>query len=212
MGNDLVLLALYLVSLSKATQAEVSAFLVVMNGYDPMYVPYSPSQITRAEDLLNLTRKRGSTTAFQAYDPFNLQWRDNYWNMPYPYGMSNIKARDIIDIDEAGLELESSNRRHVKSHKGERVREAGPYRKTGKVNLLLAISGDPDNPDRWHEIWSCGGTTITKFVAIIRRIIGDIGPGTVSRRRSFTFDNLSAHYRDLSGWSLSCSTCTILAS
>ena len=192
-GNVFVLLALYRVSLPKATQAEVSAFLAVMNGYDPMYVPYSPSQITRAEDLLNLTRKRGSTTAFQAYDPFNLQWRDNYWNMPYPYGMSNIKARDIIDIDEAGLELVSSNRRHGKSHKGERVREAGPYSKTGKVNLLLAISGDPDNPDRWHEIWSCSGTTISKFVAIIRRIISDIGPGTVSRRRCFTFDNLSAH-------------------
>ena len=72
--------------------------------------------------------------------------------MPYPYGMSNIKARDIIDIDEAGLELVSSNRRHGKSHKDERVREAGPYSETGKVNLLLAISGDPDNPDRWHEI------------------------------------------------------------
>ena len=55
------------------------------------------------------------------------------------------------------------------------------------------ISGDPDNLDRWHEIWSCGGTTISKFVAIIRRIIGDIGPGTASRRRCFTFDNLSSY-------------------
>ena len=68
MGNDLVLLALYRVSLPKATQAEGSAFLVVMNGHDAMYIPYSPSQITRVEDVLNLTRKRWSTTAFQAYD------------------------------------------------------------------------------------------------------------------------------------------------
>ena len=110
MGNDLMLFALYRVSLPKATQSEVSVFLAVMNRHDPMYVPYSPSQITRAEDVLNLTRKRGSTTAFQAYDPFNLQWRDNYLNMPYIYGMAHIKARDIIDIDEAGLELVSSNR------------------------------------------------------------------------------------------------------
>ena len=73
------------------------------------------------------------------------------------------------------------------------MREAGPYSKTGKVNLLLAISGDPDNPDRWHEIWSYGGTTISKFVAIIRRIIGDIGPSTTSRRHCFTFNNLLAY-------------------
>ena len=121
-----MLLALYRFSLPKATQAEVSAFLAIMNGHDSMYVSYSPSQITRAEDVLNLTRKRGSTSAFQAYDPFNLQWRDNYLNMPYIYGMAHIKARDIIDIDEAGLELVSSNRRHGKSHKSEGVREAGP--------------------------------------------------------------------------------------
>ena len=42
-GKDLVLLALDRVSLPKATQTEVSAFLAVMNGHDPMYQPYSPS-------------------------------------------------------------------------------------------------------------------------------------------------------------------------
>ena len=57
---------------------------------------------------------------------FNLQWRDNYWDLPYPYGMANIKDRDIIDNDEAGLVLLSSNLRHGKSHNDERVREAGP--------------------------------------------------------------------------------------
>ena len=80
---DLVLLALYRLSLPKATQAEVSAFLAAMNGHDPLYQPYSPSQITRAEHILNLTRKWGSTTSFQAYHPLNLQLRDNYWIMPY---------------------------------------------------------------------------------------------------------------------------------
>ena len=89
--------------------------------------------------------------------------------MPYPYDMVDIEARDIIDSDEARLQVVSSNRRHVKAHKGKRVREAVAYSKSGNVNLLLAMSGDPDNPDRWHNIWSCGGTTIPKFVAIIRR-------------------------------------------
>ena len=43
LGKNLVLLALYRVSLPKATQAEVSAFLAVMNGHDPLYQPYSPN-------------------------------------------------------------------------------------------------------------------------------------------------------------------------
>ena len=68
MGNDFVLLVLYRVSLPKATQVEGSAFRVVMNGHDPMYVLYSPSRITRSEDVLNLTRKRGNTASFQAHD------------------------------------------------------------------------------------------------------------------------------------------------
>lgn len=36
-------------------------------------------------------------------------------------------------------------------------------------------------------------TAISKFIGIIRRIIGDIDHGTTSRRRCFTFDNLSSH-------------------
>ena len=193
LGKKLVLLALYYVSLPKETQAGVSACVGMMNGHDPMYQSYPPIQITRAEDMLNLTRKRGSTTSFQAYGPFNLKWRDNYWNMPYLYGMVDIKARDIIDVDEARMELVSANRRYRKAHRGERVRESSPYSKTSQVNVLLVLSGDPDNPDRWHEIWSGGGTTITLFLYIIRRIIGDIGQGTSIRRRCFTFDNLSSH-------------------
>ena len=62
-----------------------------------------------------------------------------------------------------------------------------------RLIFLLAIFGDLDNLDMWHDIWSCGGTTIPKFVVIIRRIIGDIDPSASSRRHYFTFDNLSAH-------------------
>ena len=68
--------------------------------------------------------------------------------MPYRYGMADIKACDIIDVDEAGMELVSANWRHGKAYSGERVREAEPYSKTGKVNVLLAILDDPDNPNR----------------------------------------------------------------
>ena len=131
--------------------------------------------------------------SFHAYGPFNLQLRDNYWNMPYPSGIVDIKTRDIIDIHEAGMELVSANRGLGKVHRGTRVREAGPYSKTSKVNILLAISGDPDNSDRQHAIWSGDGTTISLVVDIIRRVISDISPSTSIRRHQFTFVNLSSH-------------------
>ena len=51
--------------------------------------------------------------------------------MYYSYGMADIKARDIIDINETGMELVSVNRRHEKAYGGKRVREAGSYSKTG---------------------------------------------------------------------------------
>ena len=57
--------------------------------------------------------------------------------MPYPYGMTVIEARNIIDTNEDGLELVSSNWRQGKAYKGERARKAGPYSKSGKVNFFV---------------------------------------------------------------------------
>ena len=37
--------------------------------------------------------------------------------MVYIYGIVDIKAQDIFDIDEAGMKLVSANRRHGKAHK-----------------------------------------------------------------------------------------------
>ena len=37
--------------------------------------------------------------------------------------MADIKACDIIDVDEAGMELVSANRRHGKAYKGKMERE-----------------------------------------------------------------------------------------
>ena len=58
LDKDSVLLALYRVSLPKITQAEISTFLAVMNGHDPMYEQYISGQITRAKNMLDLTRKK----------------------------------------------------------------------------------------------------------------------------------------------------------
>ena len=192
-GNNLILLSLYRVALPKATHAEVNAFLYEMNSHDPHYQIYSPSQICRAEQRIHLTKKRTSTTAYQALEPRNVQWRENYWNMNYPFGIADIDPRKVIDLDEAAGSVDGANRSRGTCLIGNRAREVGPYSKSEKVTLLMAVSGDPMNPDRWFEIWNEGGTTIARFYAFMERIIGDIGQGTHGNRFCFTMDNLDSH-------------------
>eukprot|EP00567_Pseudictyota_dubia_P014059 CAMPEP_0197436338 /NCGR_PEP_ID=MMETSP1175-20131217/3810_1 /TAXON_ID=1003142 /ORGANISM="Triceratium dubium, Strain CCMP147" /LENGTH=382 /DNA_ID=CAMNT_0042965605 /DNA_START=300 /DNA_END=1448 /DNA_ORIENTATION=- len=193
-GGDLMLLAQFRILFPKARIAEVIAYLFNARGRF-----YHPSQISRAEDRLGLTRKRGSTTARQARLPRNLQWRWNYWNLPYPYGMVGIRRRDIIDLDECGVFLESANRNFGKAAFCRRVREVGPYGHSQKLNIMMAISGESGNPSasRWIEMWNSGGTTITRMVAFIQKILQDIGPGMPGHRRVFTMDNLAAHSNNL---------------
>ena len=65
-GRHMLLLAYYRALYPKATAAEINVFLFYSTGR-----VYHPSQITRAEDMLGLSRKRGSTTARQANHPRN---------------------------------------------------------------------------------------------------------------------------------------------
>ena len=158
---------------------------------------YDPSQISRAEDRLGLLIKRASTTARQAMLPINLQLQFNYWYLPYPYGIANIPRSRIIDLDEAALFVESSNRGRGKAHLCRRVRKVGPYGHSEKLNILCAVCGEDSQPGlparRWVDTWSQGGTTIVRFLAFIRRIIQGIGPGTPNNFYVFTMDNLISH-------------------
>mmetsp|Transcript_4614 Transcript_4614/g.5167 ORF Transcript_4614/g.5167 Transcript_4614/m.5167 type:complete len:368 (-) Transcript_4614:25-1128(-) len=192
-GHNLILLSLYRLALPKATHAEVNAFLYVMNSHDPLYQIYSHSQICRAEQKINLTKKRSSTTAYryQALEPRNVQWRENYWNMNFPFGIANIDPRKVIDLGEAYGSVDGANRSRGTCFIEDRARIVGPYSEI--VTLLMAVLGDPANPERWFEIWNDGGTTVTRFYAFIERILRDIGDGTPGNRYCFTMDNLNAH-------------------
>ena len=192
-GHDLILLAFYRLVFPKANAAEINAFLYRVNFGNVMFRFYSPSQISKAEERIGLTKKRGSTTAFQAYLPINKFKRWCFWNLPYPFGIADISRRDMIDLDEMGVELKTAERGEGKAYAGKRVKQSGLYSKTDKWNVLLAISGDA-NGNRWHEIWTGEGTTGIRMVRFIRRIINQIGPGTPQRRRCFVMDNLRYVY------------------
>jgi len=115
-GVELLFLVWYRLIYPTAIAAEIIAFLWNVHGRfqnPPRF--YNPSQITRAEQQLGLSRLRTSSTARQAFLPRNLTWRQRYWNMPYPYGIANIWARDMIDLDEAVVGLLNANRSYGKA-------------------------------------------------------------------------------------------------
>ena len=106
---------------------------------DPTQPPYSNLQVHRAEQLLDLKRKAESTIANFATLPSNMLKRKLYWTMPPPLGMVGVAVADIIDIDEAGFFLESSNRNYGKTISCLRCSQHGVYGRGEKVNLLLAL-------------------------------------------------------------------------
>ena len=191
--HDLILIALYRVAFPKAIASEINAFLYRANFGNIQFRFYCPSQLSRCETRIGLTRKVGSTTAYQAFLPRNKRKRWCYWNLPYPHGIANIRRKDLIDMDECGIELSSANRTIGKAFIGKRVKQSGLYSKTDKWNLLFAISGCPIG-HRWMDIWTGEGTTGDRMVKFIRNILSDIGPGSSCRRYCFIMDNLSSHH------------------
>ena len=141
-----------------------------MNFGNPALRFYSTNQIKTAEDRLGLSMEVGSTTAYQAFCPVNLIRRDNYWNRNYPFGMANIRRQDIIDLDEAGIFTETADRKYGKCEIGRRVKQAGPYSKSAKINILMAVSGDEDGR-RWWYTWEVESEVLLLLFHILSMLV-----------------------------------------
>ena len=191
LGRPLEQLALFWVVHPKGTYAEARAHLF---NIDPSVDPYSDSQVHRAKVLLDLRRKRASTTAEQAYTLRNLTLRHSYWNDPPPAGMVGVDVEDLIDIDETGFKLESSNRKYGYAVRELRCSDTGAYGAGRKVNFLMAISGARHGAAmRWFDIWEGGGTTLHRFADFIDMILDDLDELHPGRSFVFTMDNLNVH-------------------
>ena len=199
-GLDLYLLAFYRCLYSKAQAVEVIAFL--WNSYGRFQNPprlYDPSEITRAEQELGLTRKKVSTIARQALLPRNRIKRMLFWTQPYPFGISDISKDEMIDIDECAFFLTSADRKYGKApmFQSMRVRKSGPYGHDDKWTLLMGISGRNGGiagRNCWVNFARRAGTDdIDTFRDFIESMLQDIGPGTPGNRVCFTMDDLSSH-------------------
>lgn len=138
-GIEAVQLAYVQAVYPRITAHEMNVFLYNANGQVRFY---HPSQIYRAQQRLGLSKKRASTTARQASLPINIQRRWDFWNLPYPFGVANIRTEDMIDLDEAAVFAETANRSEGKCHLTTRCRDDGIYGHSVKTNVLAAISGE----------------------------------------------------------------------
>ncbi|KAL7502124.1 hypothetical protein ACHAXN_000189, partial [Cyclotella atomus] len=69
--HNIVFLILYRIAYPKCSAAQINAYLYRVNYGDVLFRFYTKSQISKAERCIGLTRKRGSTTAYQAFLPIN---------------------------------------------------------------------------------------------------------------------------------------------
>ena len=73
----------------------------------------------------------------KAFLPINLMKREIYWNHPYPMGIADVDLEEVIDIDESGYYLETTNKKYGKVLRGRRCSQAGHYNRGRKLNVLL---------------------------------------------------------------------------
>jgi CRISPR/Cas system CMR-associated protein Cmr1 (group 7 of RAMP superfamily) len=105
----------------------------------------------RAKILLDISRKRASTTAEKAHTLENLERRRKYWKEPYPLGMVGVDIDKVIDIDKASFKLEATNRNFGYIVREQRCNDTGVYGRGEKVTLLMGICSDRNVGQRWFE-------------------------------------------------------------
>ena len=95
-----------------------------------------------------------------------------YWERPYTDGVHGESMRDMIDIDEANMKLES----HYHNF-GKVMREKGcdahrMFKKgAGSLSFLMGISGDEQSPFSFHEQYIEGGTDLLWFFQFMEDFI-----------------------------------------
>lgn len=175
----------------KATADEISAYIARNNASGWIY---SRTAITRCEQRLGLTRKRGSTTALQALTPFHKARRFNFWNLPHPAGIAGTPRARLVDIDEAGIGLEQDvGRIYGKSFTVNRVRQPGVYGRGVKFTLIAAF--DCNTGCIYYEFRRVAGTSVDTYIAFLQQLITYIPAMNTPnfQTRTFMHDNLRSH-------------------
>ena len=88
-------------------------------------------------------------------------------------GVLGVPTNVLIDIDECGVFLTTSNRKYGKGYVGCRVRSVGPYGHDVKWTLIMAIMSNGFRHVRFRKV---GGATAVDFLLFVQQIIVRLSP------------------------------------
>lgn len=200
-GEHIFLIALFKVIWPTATRKEVAAFVALYSGDGRVL---TDTEVTDGYKRLNLTRKKGSTTAYQAFTPKNSYLHFCFWNYNFPGGVRDVPIVRLMDGDEMAFHLGDASQGYGHAVKGLRVRKAGNYsRSKQKVVVIMFIEpGDPslpahvegskERPRIWYRVSTDSGTTIEGYRSFLEN---DVFPyfRDDEPQRTLMHDNLSSH-------------------
>jgi len=122
-----------------------------------------------------------------------------FWNENYPNDRANVSTRDMIDMDQAGMKIEATNPKYAKGVSWERSHFDGSYNRDKKLNLMMAISADPQYNMEWHDCWPQeeGGTNLYRVYTLFDRIMDQLDVNRTGRSFCFAMDNLNIHHSQM---------------
>ena len=202
-GSDQLLLSICLFIYPEATADKLCAFLVANGGG-----VYSRGQISERCFEMEISRKRCSKEAYDAFSASSLQKLRWFISLPPPLGVSGVRSHQLIDIDETGFYLKSCAGGYGRGHTSCRVRCPSHYKRNEpKVNVILAIEpgnpnierhldGSVERPRRWIHVSqeNCDQWLFGDFMDMILRDI-ETNPveGGYDDSRCVLWDNLVLH-------------------
>jgi len=187
-----VLMSIHRLLFPKAHAEEVIAF-IMLHSSNPRV--YERSMIWRRDKDLNLTKKRGSTTAAQALTEKNVHRRIRYWTMPHPVGIHGTPRHELIDVDECGIWLGKANRTSGKAFRGCPVREFRTIWSRCQVDVGYGNRYNQRSALSIFTFSKVAGTTLEQYTAFLDDTIALKLPGTLppvsAPCRTCIHDNLS---------------------
>ena len=202
-GYDQLLLSIGLFIYPNATADELCMFIHA-NGGDT----YTRAQISDRCKELNITRKRASKEAYDAFSASALRKLHLFNTCAPPLGVCGVPMHQLIDIDETGFYLSSCGSNYGRGYSCVRVRVPAHYfRREMKIDVLVGIeAGNPNlpahvdgsvqRPRRWYKITyeNCDMFTFGDFCdEICTDIETDPVPGGYDNEKVFMWDGLAAH-------------------
>ena len=202
-GFDMLLLSMCLFIWPDSKADDICAF-IANNGGDI----YMREDISQRCKELEISRKRASKEAYDAFSPTSLMKLRWFVTLPAPLGVHGANLWELIDVDETGFYLKSVTPNYGRAHTSCRVRFPAHYtRKEPKINVIFGIEpgnpnlpphvdGSVERPRRWYHISqvNCDQYVFGDFIdSMLTDIEQNPVPGNYDDRRIIMWDNLSCH-------------------